>query len=254
MEHTSRAEYRDGETTNRHGVTLAALRQIGEGRAFGGSFSFFRAQQAGGPKTEAAALALSWAHRPSNSRFSILNKLELRSDKIFGAIAGQPGPIGGAPLTVQGNAKSQRVINSLAINWSPSERSEGEFINRSEVSIFWGSRYSFDRIEADELKGWSNIIGADIRFDLSKSIDLGVSGSVRQNPGGKAYAYSGGPTVSLSPAKNTYITVGYNVVGFYDRDFEASRYTRKGPFVTLRLKFDQDSFGALGLGTRKTNP
>lgn len=25
---------------------------------------------------------------------------------------------------------------------------------------------------------------------------------------------------------NTYIAVGYNVVGFHDRDFEASRYTR----------------------------
>jgi uncharacterized repeat protein (TIGR01451 family) len=248
---TGRAEYRDGETTNRYGFNMAALRQIGEGRAFGGALSWYRAQQAGGAQTETAALALSWANRPDNSRLSILNKLELRSDKVFGAVIGRPGPIGGAPLTVQGDAKSQRVINSLALNWSPTERRDGEFLNRSEVSVFWGSRYSFDKIDADELKGWSNVVGADIRFDLSKTIDLGVSGTVRQNPGGKTYAYSGGPTASISPAKNTYITVGYNVVGFKDRDFEASRYTRKGPFVTLRLKFDQDSFARLGLGSRK---
>jgi uncharacterized repeat protein (TIGR01451 family) len=246
---TGRAEYRHGQTTNRYGLNIGVLRQIGNGRAFGGSLSFFRANQNGGATTEAAAVAMSWAHRPDNSRFSFLNKLEGRSDRVLGAVFGQPGPIGGAPLTVQGNAKSQRVINSLAINWSPTqEQDNGEFLNRSEISVFWGSRYSFDRIEADEIKGWSNVLGLDARFDLGKHFDIGLSGTVRQNPGRRAMAYSGGPTISMSPVKNSYITIGYNVVGFKDKDFEESRYTRKGPFVTLRLKFDQDSFGSLGLG------
>ena len=35
---------------------------------------------------------------------------------------------------------------------------------------------------------------------------------LRQNPGGRAYAWSGGPTLGLSPIKNTYISLGYNVV------------------------------------------
>ncbi len=242
---TGRAEYRDGETTNRYGINIAALRQIGEGRAFGGQLSWFRAQQLGGLNTETASIALNWAHRPDDSRFSFLEKLELRSDKVFGATLGQPGPIGGAPLSVQGDAASKRIINSLAVNWSPSQHRDNDYLTRSEVSLFWGTRYSFDKIEADELKGWSNVVGADIRFDLGKTFDIGGSATVRQNPGGKTYAYAGGPTIGISPAKNSYITVGYNVVGFHDRDFEASRYSRKGPFVTLRMKFDQDSFGGI---------
>ena len=60
-------------------------------------------------------------------------------------------------------------------------------------------------------------------------------------------AYSGGPSVGITPFKNGYISVGYNVVGFADRDFEESRYTRDGPFITFRLKFDQDTFSSLGL-------
>lgn len=247
---TGRVEFRDGSTTNRHGLTIAGLRQIGEGRAFGGAFSWFRAKQAGGPKTETAEVALSWAHRPDNSRFSLLQKLELKSDKVFAAIAGQPGPIGGAPLTVQGNATSKRIVNSLAINWSPTKQRDGEYLTRSEISVFWGTRYTFDKIEADQLKGWSNIVGADIRYDLGKSVDIGLSGTVRQNPHGSAYSWSGGPTIGIAPAKNTYVTVGYNVLGFHDRDFEDSRYTRSGPFVTLRLKFDQNSLGSLGLGRK----
>jgi hypothetical protein len=94
----------------------------------------------------------------------------------------------------------------------------------------------------------ANIFGTDLRFDLSKMIDVGVSGSVRQNPGGRSYAWSGGPTVGIAPFKNGYVSLGYNVVGFSDRDFEDSRYTRSGPFVTLRLKFDQSTLAGLGLG------
>jgi hypothetical protein len=249
---TGRAEYRAGDLGDRYGITMAGLRQIGEGRAFGGALTWFRAKQNGGPRTDAKALALSWAYRPDDSRFAFLEKLELREDSVKGAVFGQPGPIGGAPLTIAGDAKSKRIINSFSFNWSPTQkREDGTYLGRSEISGFWGSRYVFDRFDRDDLKGWSNVFGADIRFDLSETFDLGVSGTIRQNPGGRAYSYSGGPTIGISPVKNSYISVGYNVVGFRDRDFEQSRYTGKGPFVTLRFKFDQDTLGDLGLGRRR---
>jgi hypothetical protein len=44
--------------------------------------------------------------------------------------------------------------------------------------------------------------------------------------------------------------VGWNIAGFHDRDFEEARYTRSGPYVTMRLKFDQLSLQSLGLGER----
>jgi hypothetical protein len=245
-----RAEYRDGATTNRYGLTLAALRQIGEGRAFGGSLSWFRAQDNRGTFTETSALALSWAHRPDDSRFALLDKLELRSDVVRNAVFGEAGPIGGAPLTISGGASSKRIVNSLAINWSPTGKFEGQYLDRSEISFFWGARYVFDKIGQDQLKGLSNVFGADIRFDLGKHVDLGVKATLRQNPGGSSYSYSGGPAIGVSPVENSYITIGYNVVGFHDRDFDEARYTRAGPYVTLRLKFDQNSLAGLGLGKR----
>ncbi len=246
-----RAEYRDGQRDDRYGLTLSALRQIGEGRAFGGSLSWFRARAVGGTKTETGNLALSWAHRPDDSRVAILDKAELRLDKVTGAVFGQSGPIGGAPLTISGDAVSKRVINSFSLNWSPVQKAEdGRYLGRSEVSLFWGTRYVFDRFGADDLKGWSNVIGTDLRFDLSQTFDLGFSGTIRQNPGGRSYSLSGGPSIGISPVKNSYISIGYNVTGFRDRDFDDARYTRSGPFVTLRLKFDQTTFQGMGLGRR----
>ncbi len=246
----SRAEFRAADRSDRYGLTISALRQLGEGRALGGQFSWFRANGNAAPTTQATSLALSWANRPDDSRWSWLEKLELRSESVSGAVAGLPGPIGGAPLLVTGNASTKRVINSLSVNWSPVTKSEGRYLGRSEVSLFWGSRYVADRIDQDDVSGWSNVVGADIRFDLSQTVDVGLAGTVRESNGGKAISYSGGPSISLSPFENSYITLGYNVVGFHDRDYSDARYTRSGPYVTLRLKFDQNSIGGLGLGRR----
>jgi hypothetical protein len=238
---TGRAEYRDGETTNRYGFTTAVLRQIGEGRAVGGALSWFRANEKGGASTTTAQAEISWAHRPADSQWSVLNKTEFRYDAVRDAVAGEAGPIGGAPLNIDGDAKSRRVINSLSVNYTPIDEQDGSFIERGEYAFFWGTRYSTDRFGQDDVKGWSNVFGADLKFDLSDVADIGAAGTVRIGTNGKNIAYSGGPVLTVTPFQNANISLGYNVVGFEDRDFEESRYTRSGPFVTFKLKFDQNS-------------
>ena len=69
---------------------------------------------------------------------------------------------------------------------------------------------------------------------------------MREGNGGRAWTWSVGPNVGISPMENTWISVGYNITGFEDRDFEAARYTRDGPYVTFRLRFDQQTFRDLG--------
>jgi hypothetical protein len=245
---TGRAEYRAGGQDDRYGFTAAALRQIGEGRAAGGSFNWFTAKAENGTETRTANLQFSWAHRPADSRWSFLEKLEVREDRVQGAVGGVPGPAG-IPLAVIGNARSRRMVNALSINYSPNG-GMGDWLNRSEASLFWGSRFVADRFGADDIKGWSNMVGADLRFDLSDTLDIGFAGTVRHALGARAISYSGGPSIGFSPVENSWLTVGWNVTGFEDRDFEEARYTRAGPYVTMRFKFDQLSLQALGLGRR----
>lgn len=244
---TGRAEWRDGDTTRRYGFTTAILRQIGEGKAVGGALNWFKAKQDSGATTTTAQAEISWAHRPADSMWSFLNKTEYRYDAVKNATAGLPGPVGGAPLLVDGDVKSTRIINSLSVNYTPVDERGGSFIERGEYALFWGTRYNSDRFGADDVKGWSNVIGADLRFDLSDVADIGASGTARIGTNGKNIAWSGGPTLTVTPFKNANVTLGYNFVGFEDRDFEEARYTRSGPFLTFKLKFDQTSFQGLGL-------
>jgi uncharacterized repeat protein (TIGR01451 family) len=247
---TGRAEYRDGELANRYGLTLGGLRQLGEGRALGALFTYAKASGSGTtPTTEVINFEMSWAHRPADSRISWLNKSEFRSDKVRDAVAGQPGPIGGPSLTIDGDATSRRLLNSLSVNWTPlGERgADGMWYERAEIGVFWGTRYNFDRFGADDVKGWSNLIGADFRFNLGEHVDVGASGTVRIGTDADTVSWAGGPTVTLAPMKNANITFGYNFAGFHDRDFEDARYSRSGAYVTFKLKFDQTSFAGLGL-------
>lgn len=247
---TGRAEYRDGELANRYGLTLGGLRQLGEGRALGALFTYAKASGSGTtPTTEVINFEMSWAHRPADSRISWLNKSEFRSDKVRDAVAGQPGPIGGGALTIDGDATSRRLLNSLSVNWTPlGERgADGMWYERAEIGVFWGTRYNFDRFGADDVKGWSNLIGADFRFNLGEHVDVGASGTVRIGTDADTVSWAGGPTLTLAPMKNANITFGYNFAGFHDRDFEDARYSRSGAYVTFKLKFDQTSFAGLGL-------
>jgi hypothetical protein len=41
--------------------------------------------------------------------------------------------------------------------------------------------------------------------------------------------------------QNAWVSLGYNIVGFTDKDFSVSDYTAQGPFVHFRFKFDQNS-------------
>jgi uncharacterized repeat protein (TIGR01451 family) len=247
---TGRAEYRDGELANRYGLTFGGLRQLGEGRALGALFTYAKASGSGTtPTTEVINFEMSWAHRPTDSRISWLNKSEFRSDKVRDAVAGQPGPIGGGALTIDGDATSRRLLNSLSVNWTPlGERgADGMWYERAEIGVFWGTRYNFDRFGADDVKGWSNLIGADFRFNLGEHVDVGASGTVRIGTDADTVSWAGGPTLTLAPMKNANITFGYNFAGFHDRDFEDARYSRSGAYVTFKLKFDQTSFAGLGL-------
>ena len=89
------------------------------------------------------------------------------------------------------------------------------------------------------------MLGLEARHDLSDRIDLGFNASVRHVTSSNTFDFMVGPSLGISPMTNAWVTLGYNFVGFGDRDFSEARFTRRGAFVTLRFKFDQDSPAAL---------
>ncbi|MCL4672542.1 MAG: hypothetical protein KJZ64_06315, partial [Sphingomonadaceae bacterium] len=248
---TVRGELRDGELANRRGATFGVIRQLGEGVVVGSGANWTRAKAENGAQTEIFDAALSMAFRPDASAFAFLGKLEFRSDRVVDAIAGEAGPAGRSALTVTGDAKAQRLVASLSTNWSPRGKDDENMVRRTEIGVFLGARYNFDKFEGFDLGSTTLLGGLDARIGIGERFEIGGAATVRANIDEGTTSFAIGPQVGFSPTKDTLVTVGYNVTGFRDPDFSAARHTDKGLFAAVRVKFDADSFSFLGLGRRQ---
>ena len=237
-----RGEYRTGALAKRYGLTLGVLRQIGEGRSLGGNLVWTRAIAPGGASSAVIDAGLTFAYRPDGSDFALLARAEYRADAVTGAVAGQTGPVGRTALNVTGDALSRRLVGSLSANWSPRGRASGRQL--SEVGLFLGTRYGFDRLEGLDLAGLALLAGLDARIGLTEWLDVGASASIRANLTEGSLSYALGPQASLVLAEGTLLSLGYNIAGFSDPDFGAARALEEGLFAAIRFKF---AAGLLGL-------
>ncbi|RNJ62610.1 MAG: DUF11 domain-containing protein [Porphyrobacter sp. IPPAS B-1204] len=247
----ARGEVRDGKTADRKGFTFGAIRQLGEGSLVGSGATWTLSEAAGGAKAEILDASIAFAHRPDASPLAMLGRIEFRSDQITGGVAGEIGGAGGAgrtALVVDGNATSRRLVGSLSTNFSPRGTVDGAEVRRHEVSLFLGARHNFDQFEGTEFSGTSVLVGTDARIGIGERFEIGASATVRSNLNDNTTSFAYGPTIGVSPVKDMLLTVGYNIDGFRDGDFGPARNTDKGVFAAVRMKFDADSFGFLGLG------
>ncbi|ABC63326.1 DUF11 domain-containing protein [Erythrobacter litoralis] len=248
---TARGEIRDGEFADRVGLTAGIIRQLDDGIVVGSGLTWTRATGDGGVETEIFDAALSTAYRPAESSFAFLGKLAYRSDSVTGAVAGEVGPAGRTALTVDGDAKSRRLVGSLSANWSPHGVDEIDgvehLVRRSEIGIFLGGRYNFDRVGDFDLAGTTVLGGLDLRIGIGDRLEIGGTATVRTNLTDGFTSFAVGPQIGFVPTQDTLVIVGYNIAGFRDRDFSEARNTDKGLFASVRVKFDADTFSFLGL-------
>ncbi len=81
-----------------------------------------------------------------------------------------------------------------------------------------------------------------LRRDIKPKWDIGVKTGYLHDWSENTLEMLAGVSVGVTPAKNTWLELGYNLEGFDDADFDNNNYSRKGPYVSFRYKFNQDSF------------
>jgi hypothetical protein len=251
-----RAETRDGETADRLGLSTGFLRQAEAGIAFAAGARAFETEQAAGARGRLASVDLSWAWRPLGSHWSLLDKLQYRLDEVHNG-SGVPGSalLGANGLVASGDARLRRIVNNLALNrvsgeWTAKDRHGNLFtaVERNQWSLYYGSKYSFDRYDTLSYGGYTDLLGLEVRHDVTTWLDLGVQVSTLHSWEAGTIQYSAGPRVGVTPAANGWVTFGWNFAGFRDGDFDAARYTAQGPYLQVRFKFDQST------GSRSPRP
>ncbi len=216
----SRIEYRTGDTDDKLNLMAGVQRNLDNGRSIAAGITFSRNESATGTLSSKMDVRLSYAHRPNDSQWIVLNRLDLVSDLTEDSL---------------NKIQSRKLVNNLNANWMPNRR--------TQIALQYGAKYVFDTIDGVGYDGYTDLIGVEVRRDLGQDWDIGLHGSVLHTWNGGQFDFSLGASVGYKLMENTWVSVGYNVLGFTDNDFTGAEYRAKGFYAAMRVKFDQDTLG-----------
>lgn len=215
-----RIEIRNASLDQQKNLKFGFQRNLDEGRALAAGFTLRNANNALTGSTNSSDLRLSYAHRPNDSQWVWFD----RADYITQS-----------SQTVGSTLKGDKLVNNLNANYMPNRR--------TQIAFQYGAKYVLDSIDGTDYKGYTDLFGAEVRYDLTRDWDIGMFGSMMRSVSAGVRDYGMGASVGYNVMDNTWLSVGYNVRGLNDRDFAAAAYRARGLFVTLRMKVDQDTFG-----------
>lgn len=102
--------------------------------------------------------------------------------------------------------------------------------------------YAFKYTEIENIDyTYTDVVRARILYDINDRFDVGLHGGILHQYDSNAYTLSYGPEIGMKVIENIWLSVGYNFQGFYDEDFDNANYWAQGPYVKLRVKFDENT-------------
>ncbi|HSN91842.1 MAG TPA: OmpA family protein [Anaeromyxobacteraceae bacterium] len=222
----SRAELRLGEQERKWSILTGVVAERQGGWGFSGRGQLLGTLAEDGERTTAANLRFGLVYRPPRTRWLVLNRLDWILED------GVPR-VGGVPAGDLARPDSWRIVDNLLVNHRPRKD--------LQLSIGYGGKLVRERIAGEVQQAYTDQGSLEVRCDLTPRWDLGLRGSLLHVWSARQFSFSGGPSLGYSPATNLWIGVGFNASGYEDRDFSAASYTAYGPWIRMRLKFDQES-------------
>jgi uncharacterized repeat protein (TIGR01451 family) len=213
----SRAEFHESKVAIKRNaassITLAPKR--GLGISAGIHIFIHEAEEADKSRIN---LRVATVYRPSKSRWTVLD----RADLIYEEYASDE--------LVYDN---WRIVNNFNLNY--------KVPHFGQLSVKYGAKYVEDTIQGKNYVGYTDLTGLEGRYNLSPIWDIGSHVDVLHSWQAGQIDTRLGVSLGYTPARNIWVSFGYNLEGFYDQDFSRSDYTMHGMFMRFRLKFDQNS-------------
>lgn len=214
----ARVESRYADSQDKLGIISAVSGEIQPGLGLAVGLKLFDTRNQTGTDTFDGDVRLSLAYRPDHSRWIVYDRLEY----IFEEQDGD-----------NGSSEARRIVNNLNLNVKPH--------HRLQLAFQYGAKYVLDTIDDKSYTGYTDLIGLETRYDLTRQWDVGLHSSVLHTWSAGQLDYRSGVSIGYAFIKNMWISAGYNFTGFEDQDFSAADFTAAGPFVKFRFKFDQQS-------------
>ncbi|MES2683429.1 MAG: hypothetical protein V4650_07895 [Pseudomonadota bacterium] len=107
-------------------------------------------------------------------------------------------------------------------------------------------RYAYKWVDEDfgtfTTQSNAQLVSTRVIYDITERVDLGLAASALGDASFGSVQYGVGAEAGYLVTSNVWFSGGYNFVGYSDEDLNDADYTRDGPFMRLRFKFDEDLF------------
>jgi len=224
-----RIEFRDSSIDKQRNLQFGLQRQLDRGRVLAAGYTLRHADSTISKKRN-TNLRFSYAHRPNDSQWVWFDRIDYITEYNE---------------TGTSSLNGEKVVNNLHANYMPSRK--------TQISMQYGAKYVLDTINNADYKGYTDLVGAEVRHDLTRRWDIGAFASMMRSVNAGVTNYGIGGSIGYKVVDNMWVSAGYNLRGMDDRDFSSASYRAQGPYVTLRMKIDQDTFG-LNQGGEKIRP
>jgi uncharacterized repeat protein (TIGR01451 family) len=131
----------------------------------------------------------------------------------------------------EGDEITSKLILSLDVNLKP--------VRSWEILLHYALKYQKVKLQGDHLSSYTDLASARVLYDITDRWDAGVHGAILHQYETDTYGFSLGVEAGVRIVKNVWLSVGYNFVGFEDDDFHGNDCWSEGPYITLRVKFDE---------------
>jgi uncharacterized repeat protein (TIGR01451 family) len=215
---TGRIERRVSDSEEKNGILMGANGEPSPGVGLAAGLLVFDSQGSTGLDRRSGDLRFGIAYRPLETRWIVLDRLDFLVNEQKG---------------VMSDYDSRRFVNNLVANYASGQR--------VQVSLQYGAKYVLESIDGTDYSGYTDLTGIELRYDLTKRWDIGYRISALHSWSIDQVDYGTSVSTGFNLGKNFWISVGYNLTGFKDRDFSSADFTCEGPFVKFRIKFDQMS-------------
>ena len=109
------------------------------------------------------------------------------------------------------------------------------------VSGQYAAKWVDDRVDPHASDFQAQLVSGRLVYDLTSRFDVGALTSVLWSPGAAARR-AVGIELGMLLHDNLWLSLGYNLTGFRDRDLATEESTTRGGFIRLRMKFDEGWF------------
>jgi uncharacterized repeat protein (TIGR01451 family) len=138
------------------------------------------------------------------------------------------------------NSQPTNVINTRVAVFSTT--ANYQVIAPFTLSARYAMEWNLDNTSGLSTSANTQLIGTRATWDVNKRWDVGANFSTMFSGAANSRQFEMGPEIGYRVISNMWVSTGYNLTGFRNDDLAGENVTRRGAFVRMRFKFDENIF------------